>query len=269
VTPRPKPGIGKGVLHPKAREGKFHVTRYQPGPALADWVEHYWTVGWDLRGAPPFVQDTLPYPSLHVVLEAGQSELVGVVTGRFRRVLEGQGRVFAAKLLPGGAHPFLGGTIARFNDRRVPLTEAFELTAEEVLALERDVLARADEAAMAGRLEAFLLARPRNVEPEAARARDLVLRIASDPAITTVAELAASETRSPRTLQRHFQRYVGVGPKWVIDRFRLQEAAEALAEGEAVADLAARLGYADQAHFSRAFRELVGEPPAAYASRNR
>ena len=32
--------------------------------------------------------------------------------------------------------------------------------------------------------------------------------------------------------------------------------------------LAAELGFADQAHFTRAFRALVGEPPAAYVRGN-
>ena len=31
------------------------------------------------------------------------------------------------------------------------------------------------------------------------------------------------------------------------------------------ADLAARLGYADQSHLIRAFTQLVGHPPATYA----
>src|SRR4029450_7376173 len=30
--------------------GRFAVARFQPGPDLAELVEHYWTVSWDLRG---------------------------------------------------------------------------------------------------------------------------------------------------------------------------------------------------------------------------
>jgi AraC-like DNA-binding protein len=78
-------------------------------------------------------------------------------------------------------------------------------------------------------------------------------------------------TSSPsRTLQRLFRRYVGVGPKWVLRRYRLHDGADLLARGEAaeLADLALALGYFDQAHFSREFKDQIGLTPAEYATRN-
>jgi hypothetical protein len=45
--------------------------------------------------------------------------------------------------------------------------------------------------------------------------------------------------------------YVGVTPRWVLQRGRLH--------------LAADLGYADQAHFIRDFRRVLVETPARYA----
>jgi AraC-like DNA-binding protein len=71
-----------------------------------------------------------------------------------------------------------------------------------------------------------------------------------------------------RSLQRRFRHYVGVGPKWVIRRYRLHEAAEQLkAETPPpLADLAASLGYADQAHFARDFKRVVGRTPGSFAA---
>lgn len=43
----------KGILHAKAGKRKFTLDRYEPSPDLAPFVEHYWKVGWDLRGHPP------------------------------------------------------------------------------------------------------------------------------------------------------------------------------------------------------------------------
>jgi AraC-like DNA-binding protein len=73
---------------------------------------------------------------------------------------------------------------------------------------------------------------------------------------------------STRELQRRFSRYLGVGPKWVLQRYRLHEAAERIAAGGRGdwAGVAAELGYADQAHFIRDFRAVVGCPPGAYAA---
>ena len=91
--------------------------------------------------------------------------------------------------------------------------------------------------------------------------------IVDDRTLTKVDELVRKCGVGKRSLQRLFRAYVGVGPKWVIQRYRLQEAAQAAESGHAPswAALAADLGYADQAHFIRDFKHLVGRTPAAYA----
>ena len=73
--------------------------------------------------------------------------------------------------------------------------------------------------------------------------------------------------RIDRMLQRLFATYVGVSPKWVIQRYRLHEAAEQLASGASISHsaLALDLGYTDQAHFVHDFKAVVGTSPAAYA----
>jgi transcriptional regulator GlxA family with amidase domain len=60
-----------------------------------------------------------------------------------------------------------------------------------------------------------------------------------------------------------------VGPKWVLQRFRLQDAQLMLDEGGVtdLAALAASLGWFDQAHFTRDFPAVVRVPPRAYATR--
>ena len=92
-------------------------------------------------------------------------------------------------------------------------------------------------------------------------------RIAADPALLSVEDAAEGFSRSPRSLQRLFRTYVGVSPKWVIQRYRLHEAAEQLKNGGNIgqAALALSLGYTDQAHFVRDFKATVGTSPAAYA----
>jgi AraC-like DNA-binding protein len=58
------------------------------------------------------------------------------------------------------------------------------------------------------------------------------------------------------------------GPRCRAQRYRLHEAAERIAAGEAtgLAALALELGYFDQAHFGNGFRRYVGVPPAVYAA---
>ena len=63
-----------------------------------------------------------------------------------------------------------------------------------------------------------------------------------------------------RTTQRVFRRYVGVPVKWVLCRYRLQQAALEFA------DLAVALGWYDQAHFINDFRVMLGTTPGEYAA---
>ncbi len=95
--------------------------------------------------------------------------------------------------------------------------------------------------------------------------------MAEDRGIVKVEDLVDRYGVNKRTLQRLFAKYVGVSPKWVIQRYRLHEAAEQLAAGAAISqsELALNLGYSDQAHFVRDFKMVVGTSPAAYARRAR
>jgi AraC-like DNA-binding protein len=85
--------------------------------------------------------------------------------------------------------------------------------------------------------------------------------------MTSVEELASRAKLTTRTLQRLFGQYVGIGPKWVINRYRIHEAIAQLQTGGPIdwMEVALALGYFDQAHFIRDFRKLVGSSPSAYA----
>ncbi len=99
--------------------------------------------------------------------------------------------------------------------------------------------------------------------------RDVVERVAADPSVVNVSGLARREGMGVRLLQRRFADHVGLGPKTVIRRYRLYEAAERARKG-AVPDwgsLAAELGFSDQSHLTREFTAVLGAPPARYAAR--
>src|SRR5690606_22157944 len=87
-----------------------------------------------------------------------------------------------------------------------------------------------------------------------------------DRAIIKVEQLGERAGTSVRQLQRLFRRYVGVSPKWVIKRFRLQEAAELIEQDPATTwtEIAMGLGYFDQAHFIKDFKAVLGQTPAEY-----
>jgi len=251
---------------------RFRVERAAPPPELAPFVGFFWVLRWDLRGRAPHRQRLLTTPCVHMTftryLTAGatRARVVGVVRGEFAEELADDGHVVGAGFRPGGFRPFLGAgvPVSAFTGRFAGVDEVF---GREGTALAREIFAARGPEEGLGLLTEFLAGRRPERDPSAELAAAIVARIAARPGPLRVGELADDAGLSVRGLQRLFHEYVGVGPKWVIRRYRMQEAHERAASGADVdwAELAAELGYADQAHFTRDFSAAVGVPPARYA----
>jgi AraC-like DNA-binding protein len=244
---------------------RYQHARYHPSPDLLPYVEHYWSVAWDLRGMAPERAETLPHPSVHMIFERHVGgRITGVMRGKFSRLLQGEGGVLAAKFTPGGFYPFVGVAVSTFADATVSVRDVFGADGD---ALEQAVLAETDDGSRIAVVEAFLRERHPAADATAALMTEMVYAVARDRGILSVEDLVARHRMNKRTLQRLFAKYVGVSPKWVIQRYRLHEAAERLTADPSAAQsaLAADLGYSDQAHFIRDFKSLVGTSPAAYA----
>lgn len=253
----------KGVVAPATAATMFRMERYLPSTALAPFLDHYWVVEWNLQGRPPHSQRTLPYPCVNIAFDHGRTAIFGVVTGAFDYVLRESGRVLGVRFKAGGFRAFLGQPLVTITDRTLPLSAVFDV---DDAACEAAVLAAPDDAALVGAAEAMLLARLPAADPVVERITTILQLAADTGNITLAGELAEHSGMRLRAMQNMFREYVGVSPKWVIRRYRLHDAAAALASGADIdlATLAQSLGYFDQAHLSADFQKLVGQPPAAY-----
>lgn len=254
----------RGILNPKAAAANFDLAYYPAASALRFFVEHYWILRWDLRGRPPHSQETLPSACVNLAVEHGNSGIVGVTTGKFKCMLVEAGRIFGVKFRPGAFYPFVQTAMTAFTDRHIPLERVF---GADGVALERDILALEADAALVAQMDAFLQSRLPQPDPIITTINTLIATIIADRDIVKVDDLLLHFAYSKRTIQRLFQQYVGVSPKWVIQRYRLYEAAELLETNAALdsARLAADLGYCDQAHFIKDFKLIVGKTPLEYA----
>lgn len=256
------PGPARGVLPAKRSHGQpVHRRIGVQREALSEHVAHFWWVQWDLRGQEPLVAETLPHPTVHVIYEAARRPVAhGVPRGRFSRALVGQGHVFGIKFRPAMAQQWLGGALSKVTGKRFAPSRLFgPQVAGELARLAR----AADGPEVCARAVEQLLTPP-PLLPENVALRDLVERMATDPALTRVEQVAQLSGLDVRTLQRRFLRRVGVSPKWVLQRYRLHEAAACLKRARSVAEVAAAAGYFDQAHFARDFKAVVGVAPSAY-----
>ncbi|WP_345429560.1 helix-turn-helix transcriptional regulator [Actinoallomurus vinaceus] len=96
----------------------------------------------------------------------------------------------------------------------------------------------------------------------AAAAREAI--IAGVPEAAGLCPLAGLLKVSPYRLSRVFSQQMGVSLTHYRNRVRVGRAMDRLAQGETgLADLAADLGFADQAHLTRTVREHLGRTPTA------
>ncbi|MET0975821.1 MAG: helix-turn-helix domain-containing protein [Leifsonia sp.] len=83
----------------------------------------------------------------------------------------------------------------------------------------------------------------------------------ADDAIVSAALDGAVDEVSPRSVQRHFSRVIGLTPRQAHQVARAREAVARLQTGEPIAAVSYELGYADQAHMSRDVKRLTGYTP--------
>jgi AraC-like DNA-binding protein len=257
VGPEDRP---RGILDFRAALKRFELRRFPPQGRLAPWVEAYWQVSWNLAADEEHVQSNISHASVNIAFEADGTWLYGVPDRLFTRRLSGSGSVLGIKFLPGGFFPFARGDLSSLRGARVPLAEHWD----GVGALLHEKVLAEDDPARRIALASELLARRLPASP--ARSTDTARRIEADPAAYTVARAAAELGLGERALEKLFRAEVGIGPKEVIRRFRLQSAADRLAREPSTpcGALALELGYADQAHFIKDFKSVVGRPPQAY-----
>lgn len=252
----------RGVLH-RLPVGEFEHGRVASPPDLADRIEHVWRVRWNLESRPPQVQETLPHPNVHLVIEPGRADFWGVHTGRWTRELAGRSLALGIKFRPGGFRGWLGRPVSGLADRSLPAAELLGVDAGRLSEwLDCETLEDA-----AARAAALLRAHLPPADEAGLLAGRIVDAAAADPELRTAQQLAERFSLSLRALQRLFNDCVGVGPKWVLNRYRLHEAVARVQAGQPVAwaALAQELGYFDQAHFIADFRRLVGCTPGDYA----
>lgn len=274
------PGVeqdARGIVDPDRLQQVATLHRYPAGDGLADLVDWFWAVRWDVPPGQEHVQQVLTHPSANLsvgTVDAADRALLpaqGRVYGVHRRIdsrrLVGQGWTVAAKTT-GGVGVLTGLPAHRLNDTELPLDDALGVPGAS-----RRVAGAAGEQARVDALRTVLEDVLAGRDPGKVEQARLVHRVARsaehDRSVVRVDQLADLAGVSPRTLHRLFSAHLGVSPAWVVRRWRIVEACGRAADGDAPdwAGLAAELGYADQAHLVRDFRAHLGTTPAAYTRR--
>ena len=240
------------------------VLRLEPSADLQPYVRNVWAVDWDVPEGEERVQPVLPPPAVNITVQPGEDAVTGVQTRVDRRVLTGRSWVRGLLFRPAGFAAVVGPCLSDWVDRREPVATRVA----EVESLREALQTTSDPMEQRDALEHWLRPLIRDTDPERREQVEQIVSIAQEEReLISVRDLGRHCGASERTLQRLLRAWVGVGPKQLLMRFRLQDASHTLTHAPRtdLAELALRLGYADQAHFSRDFARIVGVSPGAYA----
>lgn len=246
----------------------FSIARRSPTPELAPWIRRYWVPVWDVPEGEVAVQKVLQYPICLAITTPTYSRFAGPTRGLSVTELRGRGWGFGVMFTPAAGARLLDGPVSALTDTWGGLDEIRALrglTAQVEGLMAQDPSAPEIHARCAATMEARIesLGEP---DEESLLINALVDTVETDPTIVAVGQLCERFDLRERALQRLTARRLGLSPAWLIRRRRLHEAAGRLREGELrLTDVAAELGYADQAHFSRDFRSTTGMTPAQFA----
>lgn len=266
-----------GIAAPQIRSHSMQV-----GGALSPYVKAL--VGVELGAVGPLPLSVAPHESLMLTVQLGRhsdcieqkglhgenTTLTGIRkhTGEF--IGAGDCVTLFALLTPLGAVQLL-------DDR--PLASIPRIRARVAELLDRKVTRGLEsQVALAATLQDKLRALAAWLEDRATaqrrqtraglRAGRAATRLCAEPGIA-IETLADEQHVSRRQLERDFSYWIGTSPRHLSQVARVQAVSRGARAGVSLADIAADVGFSDQAHMSRVVRQITGLTPKQFARSER
>lgn len=251
--------LTKAMVDPSTLMANVTTTTVAPHPSLEGLVDYYWVVRWS-RSAP-YTSQIIPQPRIHLAEEHGQLNAYGINTRHFTRTVLGDGHVIGTAFRPAAFSAFTDLPLHRIRNMERPANDVLRVPC----AWSPTPGAWSDDQ-LAARMNEVLLAQSPRLHPTARLCMEVIDDAQADRSLIRAESMADRAGRTLRSLERAFATYVGATPKWVIARSRVLDAMEMCHETRDVdwGRVALELGFADQAHFIRAFKSVVGDTPARY-----
>jgi len=184
----------------------------------------------------------------------------GVRAAYYLRDISRPTRSIGAQLQPAAAGPLLGVPAGELAERHTLLDDLWGRDARRIREQLLEAESPAAQLALFEDILAARLPRVRGVHPAVAQALQQL------PSASEVGTLVRDSGYSHRRFIELFHESVGLTPKRYTRILRFQGALAQMARrpSGSWADLALELGYSDQAHFNRDFREFSGLAPGVY-----
>ena len=258
--------------HLKDPHDASHVLfRYPAAAEFSGLVRRFWIPVWSVPPGREAPQRVLQYPVSLIVVSGEYARFYGVVSGLSTTTLAGEGWAVGVLFEPAAGFLLTGSSMADYTDRSVDVSDVLGPAGDRLVDRVRAGMAGdpSSTEAHAAALAAYgdVLRQFLPVDVEGGLVNRLVDFVETHRDVTRVAQVCAEFDLSERALQRLVHRRLGLTPKWLIQRRRLQEAAEHLrSRATTMGEVAALLGYADQPHFIRDFLKVTSMTPGEFAA---
>ena len=255
-----------------AHRAAIQITRPAAAAEFGGLVRRFWMPVWQVPPGEVYTQRVLRYPVCLLVVTDDYARFYGPAGGLAGTPLSGSGWAAGVMFEPAAGALLTGGDVAGWLDTDAELAEVFGRPGEVLADRIRTIMAPDPVArqAQSGAVDSYhdFLRGYLPVDEQGLLVNEVVAYVEDNPEVTRVGDVCAHFGIGERSLQRLIRHRVGLTPKWLVRRRRIQDATWRLRTGATtVAAVAADLGYADEAHLHHDFRRVTGMTPGAFAAR--
>jgi AraC-like DNA-binding protein len=256
----PVPGV-REVLHARHHDHAYPVHTHDVWTLL---IVDQGAIRYDLdrhaRGAEPSMVSILPPDVVHdgrpATTDGYRKRVIYLEPG-----VVGEAFVGSAVDRPALPDPDLRAAVAALDVALACVDDAFE--AETRLGFVAERIRRVMQPALASR--AAVAGDPRTIDAAVEAFRAYLDAHLFEP--VTMAAAAETLDAGATQLARAFKATFGIAPHAYVVARRLEVARDRILDGQPLADVAAEVGFFDQAHLTRRFKRFLGVTPGRFAER--
>ncbi len=253
----------------------MNYQRIEPDKKLTPWVDCYWLADSDslVQEKKKIIPDGFPEIIFHYrdpyrinISGRWQQQSKHLFAGQIRKFffLENTGAsgMVGIKFKPAALASLFDLSMTDYVDKVVPLSKVVGKTFDSIATLIHDPVTP-EELTKAIDRELSLLLKP--ISDDALKVERCLALIFSRKGNVEVAELCDQVSVTERQLQRLFNRYIGLAPKFYCRVVRFSHIFSLMEQHDSSwVEIALESGYYDQSHFIRNFKVFTGEDPSAY-----
>jgi AraC-like DNA-binding protein len=260
----------------------MNYNEYLPSETIAPYVRCYWNLENHDTSIPPNRERVFPDGCIELIFHYGDlfrkyhSDKHFVVQprcfihGQLKKFieLEATGRIgiFSVRFQPGGLQGFIDFDVSELTGKVIPVDEIWGRHGED---LADEILKATNPEQRIVLIEKFLLSRLSRTEHEQVLA-SCVDMIMNRHGNISIEELVSAQGISKRQIERIFTSGVGLSPKFMARIVRFNHTLQMIENKtfDNFTSVAFEVGFYDQAHFIKDFKELTGLNPKKYFSEN-